>query len=80
MATKFPTTSSVKIFKQSPTFGTQNFHQIKVITMMKNYNESLEINHNSNWPYVPDHLDKILINGGSGSGKTGTLLNLIKHQ
>ena len=66
MATKFPTTSSVKIFKQSPTFGTQNFHQIKVITMMKNYNESVEINHNSNWLYVPDHLDKILIIGGSG--------------
>ena len=34
--------------------------------MMKNYNESVEINHNSNWLYVPDHLDKILIIGGSG--------------
>ena len=23
--------------------------------MMKNYNESVEINHNSNWSYIPDH-------------------------
>ena len=80
MATKFPTTSSVKIYKQSPTFGTQNFCQIKVITLMKNYNESVEINHNSNWLYVPDYPDKILIIGGWGSDKTNTLLNLIKHQ
>ena len=23
---------------------------------MKNYDESIEINHNPNWPYVPDHI------------------------
>ena len=32
------------------------------------------------WPYIPDHPYKILIIGGSGSGKTNTLLNLIKEQ
>ena len=48
--------------------------------MMKNYNESVEINHNPNWPYSPDHPCRILIIGGSGSGKTNALLNLIKHQ
>ena len=32
------------------------------------------------WPYIPDHLYKILITGGSGSGKTNALLNLIKEQ
>ena len=32
------------------------------------------------WPYIPDDLYRILINGGSGSGKTNTLLNLIKEQ
>ena len=26
--------------------------------------------HNKNWPYIPDHPYRILIIGGSGSGKT----------
>ena len=26
--------------------------------------------HNPNWPYIPDHPYRILIIGGSGSGKT----------
>ena len=33
-----------------------------------------------NWPYIPDHPYRILIIGGSGSGKTNTLLNLINNQ
>ena len=32
------------------------------------------------WPYIPDHLCRILITGGFGSGKTNTLLNLINKQ
>ena len=36
--------------------------------------------HNENWPYIPDHPYRILIIGGSGSGKTSTLLNLINEQ
>ena len=48
--------------------------------MMKNFAESVEINHNPKWPYTPDHPYWILIFGGSGSGKTNVLLNLIKHQ
>ena len=39
-----------------------------------------KINHNPNWPYLPDHPYRILIIGGSGSGKTNTLLNLINNQ
>ena len=31
-------------------------------------------------PYIPDHAYIILIKGGSGSGKTNTLLNLINEQ
>ena len=48
--------------------------------MMKNYDQSVEINHNPNWCYIPDLSYGILIIGGSGSGKTSVLLNLIKHQ
>ena len=47
---------------------------------MKNYDKSVKINHNPNWPYVPDHPYRILVIGGSGSGKTNVLLNLIKKQ
>ena len=36
--------------------------------------------HNSKWSYIPDHPYRILIIGGSGSGKTNTLLNLINNQ
>ena len=47
---------------------------------MKNYDESVETNHNPNWLYIPNHPYRILIIGDSGSGKTNVLLNLIKHQ
>ena len=36
--------------------------------------------HNEKWPYIPDHPYRILIIGGSGSGKTNALLNLIREQ
>ena len=36
--------------------------------------------HNEKWPYIPDHPCRIIIIGGSRSGKTNTLLNLIKEQ
>ena len=48
--------------------------------MMKNHDQSVEINHNPNWPYIPDYPYRILIIGGSGSGKTYVLLSLIKDQ
>ena len=47
---------------------------------MKNRDQSVEKNHNQNWPYFLDHPYIILIIGGSGSGKTNLSLNLIKHQ
>ena len=34
--------------------------------------------HNKYWPYIPNHPYRILIIGGSGSGKTNVLLNLIE--
>ena len=39
-----------------------------------------KIEHNSNWPYIPDYPCRILMIGGSGSGKTKALLNLINYQ
>ena len=34
--------------------------------MIENYNQSVKINHNPNWHYIPDHPHRILIIGGSG--------------
>ena len=36
--------------------------------------------HNENWLYIPDKPYRILIIGGSGSGKANVLLNLIENQ
>ena len=36
--------------------------------------------HNEKWPYILDHPYRILIIGGSGSGKTNALINLINEQ
>ena len=33
--------------------------------------------HSEKWPYIPDHPYRILIIGGSGSGKTNVLINLM---
>ena len=57
-----------------------NFYQNKIVEMMKNHDQSVEINRNPNWSYIPDHPYRVLIIGGSGSEKTNVLFNLIKHQ
>ena len=49
---------------------------INLDNIMNDNNEK----HNEKWPYIPDHPYRILIIGGSGSGKTNTLLNLINEQ
>ena len=36
--------------------------------------------HNEKWPFIPDHPYRILIIGGSGSGKTNALLNFLSQQ
>ena len=43
---------------------------INLDNIVNNNNEK----HNGNRPYIPDHPYIILIIGGSGSGKTNTLL------
>ena len=44
------------------------------------YTNENRIKHNLNYPYIPDHPYRILIIGGSGSGKTIVLLNLINNR
>ena len=39
------------------------------------YANENQTEHNLKWPYIPDHPYRILITGGSGSGKTNALLN-----
>ena len=46
-----------------------------MITRMK-----IKTERNLKWPYIPDHPYRILIIGGSGSGKRNVLLNLISNQ
>ena len=45
-----------------------------------NYTNENKTKHNKNWPYIPDNPYRILIIGGSGSGKINLLLNLIENQ
>ena len=44
------------------------------------YTNESKIEHNSKWPYIPDHPYRILIVGGSGLGKTSASFNLINNQ
>ena len=44
------------------------------------YTNENKIEHNSKWPYIPGHPHRILIAGGSGSGKTNASFNLINNQ
>ena len=44
------------------------------------YTNENKTEHNSKWPCIPDHPYRILMIGGSGSGKTNALLNLVNNQ
>ena len=50
------------------------------MTNLESFTKENNKGHNEKLPYIPDHLYKILIIGGSGSGKTNTLINLKKEQ
>ena len=42
------------------------------------YDQSVQINHNLNWPYIPDHPYRILIIGGSGGSVLPDVIELNK--
>ena len=44
------------------------------------YTNENKTQHKLKWPHIPDHPYRILIIGGSESGKTNALLNLINNQ
>ena len=44
------------------------------------YTNENKAKYNPKWPSIPDHPYRILLIGGSGSGKTNALLNLINNQ
>ena len=44
------------------------------------YTTKEDIKEHLNWPEIPAHPYRILIVGGSGSGKTNALLNLKNHE
>ena len=45
-----------------------------------NYINENKIENNSKWSHISDHLYRILVVGGSGSGKANALLNLINNR
>ena len=47
--------------------------------MMKNYNQSAEINHNPNWSYFYNQPNRILVIGVCGSEKPNVLGSLTKR-
>ena len=51
-------------------------NKYKLLIFITNENKA---DHNSKWSYIPDHPYRILIIGGSGSGKTNALLNSISN-
>ena len=48
--------------------------------MIKNYDQTVKINHNPNWVYIPDDPYRIVIIGGRGSVKINVSLKLMKDQ
>ena len=48
--------------------------------MIKNYDKSIEINNNPNWPYTGSHPYRILIVHDSGLGKTNNVLLKLTSQ
>ena len=44
------------------------------------YTNENKAEHNPKWPYIPDNPYRVVIVGGSDSGKTNALLNIVNNQ
>ena len=55
------------------------FIHYKIINLDSIINDNNK-EHNEKCPFIPDHPYRIIIIGGSGSGKTNALINLINKQ
>ena len=55
------------------------FIHYKIINLDSIINDNNK-KHNEKCPFIPDHPYRIIIIGGSGSGKTNALINLINEQ
>ena len=53
---------------------------MQTIINFDDYTNNNRTEHNLHWPYIPNHSYRILIIGGSKSGKTNTLLSSINNQ
>ena len=61
-------------------FYDENNIATKKMINIDNYTNEKKTQHRENWPYIPDQPYKILIIGGSGSGKANALIKLINNQ
>ena len=57
----------------------QSKHKNIIINFDDIVNEE-KIEYNKNYPYIPDDPFRMMIIGGSGSGKTNVLLNLLQYK
>ena len=62
------------------TIKEQEITNVNIIINFDDYANENKTKHDSNWPYISHHPYRILIIGGSGSGETNALLNLINNQ
>ena len=60
--------------------STKRQNNIKIAVIFDDVTKKTRAEHNPKWPYIPDHPYRILIIGGSGSGKTNALFILIGYQ
>ena len=77
--TTYPYRTNAFKLCESEMLGKNYKINIKMINFDNCTNEN-KTEHNKNWPYISDHPYRILIIGGSGSGKTNLLLYLIENQ
>ena len=64
----------LQTFYKIETYSLKNYNKINI--KMINFDNHVKENktkHNKNWPYLPDHPYRVLIIGGSRSGKTNLL-------